>query len=179
MRRSKKTRNWPLRIAALLLCLTLWSAAATGGLYARYSTTATGGDSARVALFGHDETITLLGDTEVQLVPGDTRSFPLSVRNFTTDRTSEVGQKYSIEVVTAGNLPLTFTLTKDGKTVTPIEGTAATTHTYETDDMVFTAGTERTDNYTLTVSWPESRKEAGLADLPDYIQINLRVEQMD
>ena len=48
-RRSKV--NIPMCAAAVILCLTLVSIHLTSGLYARYSTTSSGEDSARVAKF--------------------------------------------------------------------------------------------------------------------------------
>lgn len=53
--------NIPMCIAAILFCLTLFSFHLTGGLYARYITTGTSSDSARVITFG-DLTLTETGD---------------------------------------------------------------------------------------------------------------------
>ena len=58
--RRKKTgskMNIPLCLACVLLCLTLFSFHFSGGVVARYSTTASSGDSARVIQFG-DLTLT-------------------------------------------------------------------------------------------------------------------------
>ncbi len=49
--RKKKNVNIPMRAALILLCLTLISIRLTGGLYARYTAMAGGDDSARVAKF--------------------------------------------------------------------------------------------------------------------------------
>ena len=70
----KKTAkvNIPICIASFLLCLTLISMHLTGGLYAKYISTASGGDSARVITFG-DITLTETGDFEdgeAYIIPG-------------------------------------------------------------------------------------------------------------
>lgn len=51
MGKKKAKVNIPMCAAAVLLCLTLVSIHLTSGLYARYSTSASGSDSARVAKF--------------------------------------------------------------------------------------------------------------------------------
>ena len=62
-RRSKV--NIPICAAAVLLCLTMFSAHLTGGIYARYSTTASGSDSARVIKFGQ---LTLTDETKTPTI---------------------------------------------------------------------------------------------------------------
>lgn len=55
MRRAEKRKapcNIPMTLACVLFCLTLISIHFTGGLYARYTTSDTASDSARVATFG-------------------------------------------------------------------------------------------------------------------------------
>jgi len=53
--------NIPMCIACVLLCLTLLSVHLTSGLYSRYTSSASGSDSARVVKFG-DITLTETGD---------------------------------------------------------------------------------------------------------------------
>lgn len=45
-------KNWPMRIASILLCLVLFTTCLVSGLYARYSAKGTSYDSARVIKFG-------------------------------------------------------------------------------------------------------------------------------
>ena len=65
--------NIPMCIAAVLFCLTLISIHLTGGLYAKYISSASGGDSARVIAFG-DMTLTETGDfyeaSKLMIIPG-------------------------------------------------------------------------------------------------------------
>lgn len=75
MAKHKKTAkvNIPMCIASFLFCLTLISIHLTSGLYAKYITSASGNDSARVIAFG-DLTLTETGDfyegSKLMIIPG-------------------------------------------------------------------------------------------------------------
>lgn len=87
---SERKMNIPMCLAFILLCLTLMSIHLTSGLYARYTTTSTGSDSARVAKFDVGCTVQPVMDENNETVEG---RFTLTVTN-----NSEVAVKYSIEV---------------------------------------------------------------------------------
>ena len=65
--------NIPMCVAAILFCLTLFSAHLTSGLYAKYITTESGSDAARVITFG-DLALTETGDfyeeNKLMIIPG-------------------------------------------------------------------------------------------------------------
>ena len=85
--------NIPLLLAGILFCLTLISSSLTSNLIAKYSTSTTGGDSARVAKF---DVITTKDIDKIELVPGDRES---SVTyKFTIKNNSEVVVKNSVIV---------------------------------------------------------------------------------
>ena len=180
MRRSEKINIWIFRIAAVLLCLTVLSVWGTSGLYARYSTSTSGSDGARVALWGSSESIQL-DSQRLPKQPGQSCTYKLTVSNQrSTGEISEMTQKYHIEVVTAGNLPLTYTLTKDGTQIGTFTETANhKVWTVSEDNMVFQAGVARESKYTMTVTWPAGQVSAALANVPDYIQVNVCSEQVD
>ena len=70
--RRKKTGaqvNIPMCLACVLLCLTLFSVHFSSGVVARYTTTATAHDSARVIKFG-DISLTLIGGPKQYIAPG-------------------------------------------------------------------------------------------------------------
>jgi|GEM_PF-2072287 len=75
--RRKKRHNIPIYLACLLLCLTLISIHFSSGLYAKYTTTVSGSDSARVIKFG-DITLTesdsspITDDQKFIIIPGVT-----------------------------------------------------------------------------------------------------------
>ena len=73
-KRKRYSVNIPMFIAGALFCLVIFSVHFTSGIYARYSTTAEGNDSARVASFGELK-ITETGDFDnegkkAMLLPG-------------------------------------------------------------------------------------------------------------
>ena len=94
--------------ALVLLCLTMISIHLTSGLFARYTSTATGSDGARVAKWD---------------VKGSSDSTALTIQNipdndsgtysFTVTNDSEVAMKYSIEFVFETNVSTWMLLTLD------------------------------------------------------------------
>ena len=75
VRHHKTKMNIPMCLAAILLCLTLISIHLTSGLYAKYISSASGNDSARVIKFG-ELTLTEEGDfyegNKLMIIPGVT-----------------------------------------------------------------------------------------------------------
>ena len=71
---NKPKMNIPMCLAGVLFCLTMVSVYMVSGLYARYSTSGTGSDSARVIKFGNitiSETGDFLEDTRnMMIIPG-------------------------------------------------------------------------------------------------------------
>ena len=101
MMRKLNTRT-PIafHIGLVLFCLVLFSTYLTGGLYARYTTSASGSDSARVAIFQIQGENSWEQGTEVDLnlnffdptQATDTLSFAIT-------SASEVAVRYSVEIV--------------------------------------------------------------------------------
>lgn len=103
MGRSAKTKkNIPLRLAAVLLCLTMVSAYLVSGLLARYTAQGNGDDAARVAAFCPTASIT----TDNGLIKYDTAytgvdytlTYKIAVKN-----PSEVAVDYDLVVSFASN----------------------------------------------------------------------------
>ena len=90
---NKYKINIPLLLAGILFCLTLISSSLTSNLIAKYSTSTTGGDSARVAKF---DVITTKDIDKIELVPGDRDSS--GTYKFTIKNNSEVVVKNSVIV---------------------------------------------------------------------------------
>ena len=91
--KNKNKVNIPLFLAGILFCLTLISISLTSNLIAKYSTTASGSDSARVAKF---DVITTKDIDKIELVPGDRDSS--GTYKFTISNNSEVVVKNSVIV---------------------------------------------------------------------------------
>lgn len=126
---STYTGSLLMRIALILLCLLLVSFHFTGGMYARYKSTAESSDSARVAKFSLDISGAIKDDQIDASVTKDQ-----GIYHVTVDNNSEVAVTYDIVVtltapmsglaISVGQLPLettdhqTFTLT-DVRTLAP------------------------------------------------------------
>ena len=105
---GKTKLNIPMCAAAVLLFLTLLSIHLTSGLFARYTTTVTASDSARVAKFDVDVTADI-NDITVDCAQSDSGTFILTVTN-----NSEVAVNYVIKIEQPGSVNGTdLYLTKD------------------------------------------------------------------
>lgn len=94
--KNKNKVNIPLFLAGILFCLTLISSSLTSNLIAKYSTTVSGSDSARVAKFDVIATKDISQLDKIELVPGDRDSS--GTYKFTIKNNSEVVVKYSVIV---------------------------------------------------------------------------------
>lgn len=119
-------------VCALLVLLLLSTMRFGVSLSARYTTSSSGSDQARVALFVSEQTMTF--DLSEIKKPGDTKSFSITIANFDGEKVCEVTQRYTLTANTQNNLPLAVTIDK------------ATTGTFE-------AGTKQSVTYTITVTW--------------------------
>ncbi|MGO5277002.1 hypothetical protein ACTQ07_10725 [Holdemanella porci] len=93
---NKYKINIPLLLAGILFCLTLISSSLTSNLIAKYSTTASGSDGARVAKFDVITTKDISQLDKIELVPGDSDSN--GTYKFTISNNSEVVVKNSVIV---------------------------------------------------------------------------------
>lgn len=112
---GKQKLNIPMCAALVLLMLTMISIHLTSGLYARYTSTATATDSARVAKFDVEGKVEQKKDGEGKPIEGQ---FVLTVTN-----KSEVAVEYSAVISFDAPLSVTAdsksgTVSGDGKTVT-------------------------------------------------------------
>lgn len=128
--------NIPMCIASFLFCLTLISIHLTSGLYAKYISSASGNDSARVITFG-DITLTETGDFEdgnAYIIPG----VDLTKKAVVDFAGSEAATYVFIEVTAAEWQPsddnYLFAIYSEGKAL--IDWSVADTWTYltKTDD---------------------------------------------
>lgn len=189
MQRLEKLEKWIVYIAAMLLCLVLASFWMMCNLYARYTTEASGEDGARVAIFGHNQSITLSDEAGlINLMPGNSVDYTLVVANYNASKVSEVALKYDLEIITAGNLPLNYTVSKkvssSNTDVSNVIGTFAEsaqnkTAQFENEQMYFKAGIKEESIYTISVQWPQQENDEKYAGIPDEITVSINVEQID
>ncbi|MBU5481400.1 hypothetical protein [Blautia sp. MSJ-19] len=156
---------------AILLCFTLLSMWLLSNMYARYTTQASGEDSARVAKFNVTETGKLTQDIEdISIAPGGSTEYEVSVTN-----NSEVAISYSISAVNKyKNLPLEFQMYK--KTDSDSD-----TKILVVEDQI--SATDRSEHtYTLKISWnteDAGQRSENYAGKTDAFVITLKAVQID
>lgn len=166
-------------LAAVLLCLTLFSMHLVGGLWAKYTASVSSSDGARVAAFHIKQTGTIFEQITADVTPGKTQTVGLTIEN-----RSEVAMEYTLKVTNVTNniTPLKFTLKPaDDSTNTP----AVTTESHENGISISSARQlpgEHTDKYSLNIVWEPSQNEAedlALIGMVDYITVSVTASQID
>ena len=157
--------NLALRMAGVLFCLVLISTWITGGLLARYVTTDSGEDEARVAafVFRIQEELATFEIPEEEYAPGaDARVYQFTVTNQTKNGLiCETDQEYTIRVTADGSLPLVYTLTEtdgagNGQAKKSIDALTASMWPAEISlGGSFDAGVAESTTYELKIEWPE------------------------
>lgn len=176
---SKFNDKWIVYIFVTLLCLVLTSFYMISNMYARYSSSATGSDGARVALFGHNQSISLNEELD-DLVPGEEFTYTLNVANYKGTKVSEVSLRYYFEIVTTGNLPLQYTITgEDNNKIGSFDESVENTSQFGNGTMYFDSSSKQEKKYTIKVIWPNNRNDEKYADIPDDIVVNIHVVQVD
>ncbi|MBQ8184799.1 MAG: hypothetical protein IJ036_03325 [Lachnospiraceae bacterium] len=163
MVRQNKTAhfNIPMCIACVLLCLTLLSIHMTSGLFARYTTSDSAMDSARVAAFHVTESRRSFSEELV---------LPLSPGTFETQilvtNQSEVAIQYEIHVENVTrNVPLQFQIGTDSPSFTD-------------SAALYSLAPDSQDTYTITIIW-EQENAWYYAGMVDLIEITLSAQQTD
>lgn len=168
MRKNKRS-NFIMMLAAVLLCMTLFSIRITAGLYARFVTTAEVEDDARVAVFNIEQEGTLSEMVVLKVYPGYVNNSDYAI---TLKSSSEVAVRYTVlaELLT-NNLPLSITLT-GGEAVTGADNCW-------TDSGTFEPNSTKELNYILNVAWPAHANNAAYCHEIDALRIVVRAEQID
>ncbi len=152
MGKKSQKLNIPMCAALVLLMLTMISIHLTSGLYARYTTTASGSDSARVAKFDITGNGTLTESAVVNILPGQTVKKTLIIMSH-----CEVAVRYSLQVnVAHGLLPLDI--------IYPVSGELRPSST---------------DVLELEITWPIDQNSTEFAGKVDLLEISLDVVQID
>ena len=154
---KKQNKKTPMifRIALVLLCVMMVSFRLTGGLYARYASTATAEDSARVAVFHFEFTEDYTPETftfPASLYPGESIEKEIRFSN-----KSEVSLRC---VVTVDNL----------------------THNLPIADCTFTSEIVPVDgsgSVLVTIQWPAGDNSIDYMGKSDVLKLTVKVEQVD
>lgn len=159
----KQKTNPILLLAMVLLCLVMITTHMTAGLYARYTASGSGEDSARVAKFDVTESGTLIETMVLSVIPGK----EYLVGSIEVVNSSEVSVAYTITVEKAtDNLPIKLYF----EGVTP-----ATEITYT---GTLAPNNSESTTYNLYSSWTENKSTEYMGRV-DKLEITLKAEQID
>ena len=148
-------------VGIALLCLFMFSLYLSGGMYARYATTASGSDGARVAKFDIEYTSTTITDWSQtvaldEMYPGSAETIEFSVTN-----KSEVAVCLQVVLTNqTGNLPI-----------------AQTPQIFNSSVIPPNTDTPTTVNY--TISWPAELSDPAAAGKTDVFRLDVSVVQVD
>ena len=170
-----------LPLMALLSIMLLLVALPTD-IYAKYNLLAVEDSHMKVAGFEHKVSICPEGELPEMWAPGSQAIYSILVSN---QSTNGISQTYSIEVVTAGTLPLRCTLLEESewegswKEIASFqESPQEKTHIFQTDEMLLPEGCPTEHKYRLMVSWEDDCQWEPV-DTEDFIRINVNMEQKD
>ena len=160
-----------LRLAAVLLSLVLITTSMVSGRYARYVTSATGSDSARVAKFMVTQQSITRGETEdltktipmPLILPGESHTVNIAIAH-----DAEVAVNNIIEVSSTNNLPLQFSVSD--RSSQQVLGNPASEY--------FAPG-KHTKEYTVTISWPDTTNAQAYIGMVDLLTIKVTTQQVD
>ena len=169
MRRSQSNIKTPLvfRLGVALLCAMLVTSHLMGGLYAEYTTSATGSDSARVAKFsfGDGDWINNSQSTTLNISamkPGDMVELEVEVEN-----TGEVTIRYQADLTNlTGNLPLKVAIRESDQNL-------------DTNQNSISLLPGATKELVVVVFWPQTSNSVDFMGKMDLIRITVTVEQVD
>lgn len=166
----------------VLLSFMLLLVALPADIYAKYILLAVEDSHMKVAGFEHKVSICPEGELPETWAPGSQAIYSILVSN---QSTNGISQTYSIEVVTAGTLPLRCTLFEQSewegswKEIASFqESPQEKTRVFQTDDMLLPEGCSTEHEYRLMVSWEDACQWKPM-DTEDFIRINVNMEQKD
>lgn len=176
-------------VGLVLLCMVLFSTYLTGGLYARYTTSASGEDGARVAKFSISNQITSSDSQPINVMlhffdsekVNDSLTLQVSSK-------SEVAVKYDVVVTMPTGVSyanwLSIQLKKDDTVLQTLTTTAADVNVFTFSDVgIFAPNDSNTHEYTLTFAIVESFRgnpPDGLTNIEENtVVVTVHAEQVD
>ena len=201
MEKKRDISSLVMRAFAILLCLNLLAIWFVSNMYARYTTTASDGDSARVAAYvfnltdGSNSQMLDLGKIRK---PGDSQEYHFTVTSKRGSVISEVAQSYTIKLEVEGSMPITCEISEQdefgqasGNTICKARNTETTTETTTagTDNagsttanigsssaIKISAAEDYTRSYTLKAIWPEAYNSEKYASASGTSAVTLTVD---
>ncbi len=152
----RKPSNPAMRIALILLCLVLASSYLVAGMLAKYTTSDSDGDTARVAKF-----IFRLSDTGTSHFidlsdikqPGDSKEYEFTV----SSAGSEITEQYRAIMQLNGSMPLVCTLEVGSDTATIDRLAASDVDLPQEKELTGVLNSDK--EFKLTVEWPADKND--------------------
>jgi hypothetical protein len=182
MKQSNKRTPIVFYVALVLLCCLLFSTHLTSGLYARYTTTATASDSARVAKFSVTNRSAGSVPVSVRLSFFDPAAISDTV-SVEVESASEVTLRYDV-IVTMPTLPESgtyedwFILLLDGNAPTSVSGNTFTFSAVDTISAGDTSVNEHELIFAIATSYLGNPNVVKNVDT-GTVQITVHAEQVD
>ena len=181
MKKTTKKTPFVFYAGMVLLCLVLFSAHLTSGLYARYTSTATSSDSARVARFDVASAKKTDVDFKIDLDFFDPQKQSDYIE-FDVSSSSEVAVRYDVVLVLPEGM---VELIEDGILVISLDGDAVPTAIdKENQTVTFSAGTfnaavDQARTHKLTFFFEEDAVLNNTIEIEGSATLRVRVEQVD
>ncbi len=190
MRYRQKHKNkshfsaWVMRTVAVVGCLTIISAYLLSNVYAKFSTSASGSDSARVAKFDVALTAVSIGSANMNGLTGEEKQTDIQNYDFSVTNNSEVSVAYDITVTFSKPLPEGVVPTvklKDKANVPAKTVTDQKEFAFEADNFVFSSGKHTNEHtLTITVNYYDEDNNLRNVDLTDTeVRISVTAQQVD
>lgn len=137
--------------------------------YSKYQESVQDDTTSRVALFLGDGMVVENLTDDYEMVPGETIEILVSISNFKGTSQTETSYTYNLSLENFASLPLEWTLEKDGATESlPYSG-----------EMVPGTKQELTDEFKLTITWPEDMNDYSYAGQLKALRLKLDTQQLD
>ena len=176
MKKSNKRAPLIFYLGIFVLCMTLFSSHMTGGLYARYTSNASGSDSARVARF--DVSIELPTKEEFDLNCYDAAKQSIDYQiSVTPTAKNEVAVQYSLVVTFAEAPPSWLVLSIPGESA-PSVTDGRTVYTFA-NIGTFSPMNTTPQTFTLTVTVPEGTPSTEVGNYNLAAKVSVEVTQID
>ena len=173
MEQNRRIAPTVWRLVCALLFLVLLSMRLGVGVPARYSSSANGTDSARVAIFASD---IVQQDFDItDMIPGSHDTVSVTVANYKNDRICEVKQQYKIAVTVEGDLPITVTIYTDEACTQPATNKDANGNVVGT----LAPATKESVTYYMKASWDENDNSYVYANGIGVVVVTVTAVQVD
>jgi hypothetical protein len=143
---------------------------------ARYATSSSSNDSARVATFDVEIGGVQDFEQEFQITPSEDKEYTFQVTN-----NSEVAIDMNATFETMGNLPLEYECYKDGKILNLLSPPEESTTTAENETYTFNDKMQISEKaeYTIMITWPEENNSYKYAGGVETVKLTIEASQRD